>query len=87
VDQAKIELVETSDRNLSIACELGVCYPTLRVMLNREDLHLHISVSSYFINNTVIYLSYASYIASISLTYFIYNTEISLSYASYIASI
>ncbi len=30
----------TGDRNFSISCEVGVRYPTLLAMINREDLHL-----------------------------------------------
>ena len=36
----------TGDRNFSISCELGVRYPTLLAMINREDLHLRKSVRS-----------------------------------------
>ena len=45
MDQEKMEKALTSDRNFSISCELGVCYPTLGAMLNREDLHLRSIVS------------------------------------------
>jgi hypothetical protein len=34
----------TGDRNFSISCELGVRYPTLLAIMNREYLHLHKSV-------------------------------------------
>ncbi len=63
VDQDKIQVALSGDRNFSIACELGVRYPTLRAMLNREDLHLHISVSfcSYFINNINVFVFYEIY--------------------------
>jgi hypothetical protein len=44
VDQEKIEQALTSDRNFSIACELGVRYPTLKAMLSRGDLHIRTSV-------------------------------------------
>ncbi len=45
MDQAKIEQALKGDRNFSISCELGVRYPTLRAMLNCEDLHLCMEVS------------------------------------------
>ena len=45
MDQEKMEKALTSDRNFSISCELGVRYPNLRAMLNREDLHLRTTVS------------------------------------------
>ena len=35
LDQDKIASVLNGDRNFSVACELGVRYPTLRAMLNR----------------------------------------------------
>jgi hypothetical protein len=38
----------TGDRNFSISCELGVRYPTLRAMMNREDLHLSKTVRCHF---------------------------------------
>ena len=46
IDQDKIQqaLTVTVDRNFSISCELGVRYPMLKAMLNREDLHLRVSV-------------------------------------------
>jgi hypothetical protein len=46
LDHEKIASVLNGDRNFSIACELGVRYPTLRAMLNSEDLNLRIAVSS-----------------------------------------
>ncbi len=51
LDQAKIEKAFRvhGDRNFSMSCELGVRYPTLKAMLNREDLHLHVGVSLLFI--------------------------------------
>ena len=30
----------TGDRDFSNSCEFGVRYPTLKAMMNREDLHL-----------------------------------------------
>jgi hypothetical protein len=47
LDHEKIASVLNGDRNVSVACELGVRYPTLRAMLNRGDLNLRIAVSSY----------------------------------------
>ena len=55
MDQDKIEQALTCDRNFSIACELGVRYPTLKAMLSREALHIRTSVRH--ITN-VIYHSY-----------------------------
>ena len=45
IDHDKIEQALTGDRNFSISCELGVRYPMLKAMLNREELHIRISVS------------------------------------------
>jgi hypothetical protein len=45
IDHDKIEQALTGDRNFSIPCELGVRYPMLKAMLNREDLHICVSVS------------------------------------------
>ncbi len=36
----------TGDRIFSISCELGVSYPTLLAMTNREDLHPRKAVRS-----------------------------------------
>ena len=47
LDHDKIASVLNGDRNFSVACELGVRYPTLRAMLNRADLNLRIAVSLY----------------------------------------
>ena len=71
LDQAKIEQSLTSDRNFSISCELGVRYPTLKAMLNRDDLHLRITVSSgiYSMYNLYIYHIYVVYIPVIIYTY------------------
>ena len=44
IDHDKIEQALTGDRNISISCEPGVRYPMLKAMLNREDLHIRISV-------------------------------------------
>jgi hypothetical protein len=41
LDLDKIELTLHDFQNLSIACELGVCYPVLKAMLNSKDLHRH----------------------------------------------
>ena len=65
VDQEKIEQALTSDRNFSIACELGVRYPTLKAMLSRGDLHIRTSVGH--ITN-VIYHTYDQYITFLSNT-------------------
>jgi hypothetical protein len=46
LDRTRMAKALTGDRNFSISCEWGVCYPTLRAMINREDLHLRKSVRS-----------------------------------------
>jgi hypothetical protein len=45
IDHDKIEQSSTGDRNFSTSCELGVRYPMLKAMLNREDRHIRVSVS------------------------------------------
>ena len=45
IDHDKMEQALTGDRNFSISCELGGRYPMLKAMLNREDLHIRVSVS------------------------------------------
>ena len=89
MDQAKIEQALNGDRNFSISCELGVRYPTLKAMLNREDLHLRVSVSlsAYSLYNIGIYQTYALYILCIITTYSLYNIDIYLTYAMYMAGI
>jgi hypothetical protein len=47
LDHEKFASVLNGDRNFSVACELGVRYPTLRAVLNRGDLNHRIAVSSY----------------------------------------
>ena len=47
VDSLKIRQALEGDRNFSISCELGLRYPTLKAMLNRQDLHLRMSVCTY----------------------------------------
>ena len=44
MDRTRMEKALTGDRIFSIPCELGVRYPSLRAMMNLEDLHLHVSV-------------------------------------------
>ncbi len=39
LDQYLMAKALTGDRNFSISCKLGVCYPTLWAMMNRENLH------------------------------------------------
>ena len=55
MDQAKIEQALYGDRNFSISCELGVRYPTLKAMLNHEDLHLRMAVSVFPILDIFLY--------------------------------
>ena len=60
LDQEKIEKAWTGDRNFSISCELGVHSPTLKAMMNREDLHLCAAVSICHV--LVVFLSYSVHI-------------------------
>ncbi len=48
LDRTRMAKALTGDRNFSISCELGVCYPTLRARMNREVLHLRKSVRFHF---------------------------------------
>ncbi len=48
LDRTQMAKALTDDRNFSISCELGVSYPTLRAMVNWEDLHLQMSVRFHF---------------------------------------
>jgi hypothetical protein len=61
-----MEKALTADRNFSISCELGVCYPSLLAMMNRKDLHLRCSVRFHFYeyscNILCIYIVYVMYI-------------------------
>ncbi len=59
LDHDKMEQALSGDRNFCIACELGVHYPILKAMLNREDLHIRTSVSHI---QTSMYNSYYVYI-------------------------
>ena len=61
MEQDKIQLALTSDRNFSIAFELGVRYPTLKAILNRQDLHIRTSVSP---SVPGIYITYDSYMTT-----------------------
>jgi hypothetical protein len=65
IDQEKIQQALSGDRNFSIACELGVRYPTLKAMLSREDLHLRSAVRHIinFINNE--YDQYMTFLSKI----------------------
>ncbi len=45
IDHDKMQQELSSDRNFSIACELGVRYPVLKAVLNREDMHIRTAVS------------------------------------------
>ncbi len=40
IDYDTIEQAISGDRNFSIACKLDVRYPTLKAILNRQDLHI-----------------------------------------------
>ncbi len=67
LDRSRMEKALTGDRNFSISC-LGVCYPSLRAMMNREDLHLRTSVRFHF-NGLWICLSYTMYMFCTYYTY------------------
>ncbi len=45
-EHAHIDIIKSvaHSANFSISCELGVRYPSLRAMMNRDDLHLRTSV-------------------------------------------
>ena len=73
MDRTRIQNALTGDRNFSISCELGVCYPSLRAMLNREDLHLRMSVSS---ASTNILFNFNVYIVNILYKNNVYNRYI-----------
>lgn len=65
VDSLKIQQALEGDRNFSIACELGLRYPTLKAMLNREDLHLRMSVCVYTWFIVTLYMVYTWFILCI----------------------
>ena len=62
MDQAKIEQALNGDRNFSISCELGVRYPTLKAMLNQEDLPVHLCMAVSVFHILVILLYYTCHI-------------------------
>jgi hypothetical protein len=52
VDSAKIQQALEGDKYFSISCELGLRYPTLKVMINRDELHIvAYSCSGKYIHN------------------------------------
>jgi hypothetical protein len=61
IDLDKMQQALSSDRNFSVSCELGVRYPVLKAVLNREDMHIRTAVS--------LYLSYTLYIFGIIMPY------------------
>ena len=67
----------TGDKKISISCELGVCYPSLLAMMNREDLHLRVSLRFCFYKYTFhllcIICKYTTYIYYIYQLYTAYN--------------
>ena len=76
LDRTRMAKALTGDRNFSISCELGVRYPTLRAMINREDLHLRKSVRSQLngyayeiLSIPIIILEYVMYMLCIYYTY------------------
>ena len=78
VDSLKIQQALEGDRNFSIACELGLRYPTLKAMLNREYLHLRMSVwvwvYTWFIHG--LYMVYTMYMLCINTLYVVFDVEI-----------
>ncbi len=46
--ELELQKALTGDRNFSISCLFGVCYPTLWAMMNREDVHLLKTVRFHF---------------------------------------
>ena len=76
VDSLKIQQALEGDRNFSIACELGLRYPTLKAMLNREDLHLRMSVCVYTWVIHGIYMVYTMYILCINTLYVVLDVAI-----------
>jgi hypothetical protein len=76
LDRTRMAKALTGDRNFSISCELGVRYPTLRAMINREDLHLRKSVRSQMngyayeiLSIPTIILEYVMYMLCVYYTY------------------
>jgi hypothetical protein len=66
MEQDKIEKALSGDRNFSISCELGVRFPTLKAILNRQNLHIRASVST---SVPGIYITYDSYIMTLCKVY------------------
>ena len=60
IDYDKMQQALSSDRNFSVSCELGVRYPVLKAVLNREDMHIRTAVSlcTSSIYNTIVYHYY-----------------------------
>ncbi len=61
-DRDKMQQALFSDRNFSVSCELGVRYPVLKAVLNREDMHIRTAVSlcTFSIYNKYVYHYYES---------------------------
>ena len=66
MEQDKIEKALSGDRNFSISCELGVRFPTLKAILNRQNLHIRASVRT---SVPGIYITYDSYIMTLCKVY------------------
>jgi len=45
IDHDKMQQALSSDLDFSVSCELGVRYPVLKAVLNREDMHIRTAVS------------------------------------------
>ncbi len=73
MDKTQMEKALTGDRNFSISCKSGVLYPSLLATMNREDLHLRVSVRNREIALILTYFSIAMYMLWISCTYTMYK--------------
>jgi hypothetical protein len=65
IDHDKMQQALSSDRNFSVSCELGVRYPVLKAVLNREDMHIRTAVSLCTTSryNKYVYHYYESYMS------------------------
>jgi hypothetical protein len=71
MDHEKIASILNEDRNFSIACELGLLYPTLKAMINHADLNLRIAVSLPF--QHFIYMVYTIHMLCVYVHYIVSN--------------
>jgi hypothetical protein len=49
-DQYAVECVALAVQNLNVACESGICYPSLIAMINRHDMTWRTTVISYVLH-------------------------------------